>query len=256
MNLKKVDYNVEFCHIYSDEVASLSEKQRINLLRTKAVIDNLVKSGSSFCLTALIDNYSEGCNVDFDKRLFLQNLEEFDISPDFIVMEADLTFYAEKLIETISDKWIKKMNNQLRFISYLDNINLRDKQIDINTNETEDYVLLFMKDKGLIQSLDNLETNFEIFSDINLKSVNNGEYKYSCTLLTACWHLFRLGIDNFTDSLSSVVSYSEKPFFGERSMTILPIKYLKIEANAYDILSFSKNNAIKKARKRIEYVFH
>ena len=51
--MEKVDYNLEFCHIYIDDAINIEESQSINLNRTKLVVNNLKESGKSFCLSFL-----------------------------------------------------------------------------------------------------------------------------------------------------------------------------------------------------------
>jgi len=253
--MEKVNYNLEFCHIYVDEASDIEKSQSFNLKRTKLIVDNLKKMGKSFCLTTLIDNYTSENKTDFKIELFLEKLERLKLKPDFVVMESDMTAIAENLIEDIPDKWKRFTDNKLRFTTYLNDLSLKERRY--LSTEDEDYALLFMKEKGLFSTSENShDRNYDIYSDVTLKSTVDNTDKYSCSLLTACWHLFRLGIDKFTEPLSSVISCSEKPFFAERSITILPSQYLVIEANAFDILSFARTKAIKKARRRMEHVFH
>lgn len=71
---------------------------------------------------------------------------------------------------------------------------------------------------------------------------------YGCSLLTAVWYLFRLGVEGFELDRSP---NDEKP---KRLVNILPVKYLKSEGFAMDIMRISSATRIRKATSRIEYI--
>lgn len=67
---------------------------------------------------------------------------------------------------------------------------------------------------------------------------------FGCSLLTAVWYLARLGVDGFSKS-------DVRP---SRLVNILPIKYLKTEGFAFDVLKISSAARVRKAAERIEYI--
>jgi hypothetical protein len=67
---------------------------------------------------------------------------------------------------------------------------------------------------------------------------------FGCSLLTAVWYLARLGVDGFSTS-------DIRP---NRLINILPIKYLKSEGFAFDLLKISSAARVRKAAERIEYI--
>ena len=69
---------------------------------------------------------------------------------------------------------------------------------------------------------------------------------YSCSLLTAVWYLHRLGVEGFID---------ENIGRPRQLVNILPVKYLKSEGIALDIINLCKATRIRKARKKIHYIF-
>lgn len=250
--------------MYSDEIDKLNDNHLININKTKKIIKALIDAKSSYCLTILLDDYSAGTRNDFEIEMLLNIFNEVNLLPDFIMYESKLVDIADKLISQIPDKWKTQSEGQLRFSTYMNDFFLRDDSVqlhngnrDIDDNDKGDYKFIFMKEKGLFSNNIAVDkSSYDIVSDITLKTEMDGLSKYSCSLLTASWHLFRLGIPNFTNPYSDIFRISEKPFFGDRSLTILPKRYLIVEANALDILSFVNKKSIKKARKKIEYYFH
>jgi hypothetical protein len=71
---------------------------------------------------------------------------------------------------------------------------------------------------------------------------------YGCSLLTAVWYLFRLGINGF--ELHQPPSHERT----KRLVNVLPVKYLKSEGFAMDIMKISSANRIRKATSCIEYI--
>jgi hypothetical protein len=67
---------------------------------------------------------------------------------------------------------------------------------------------------------------------------------FGCSILTAVWYLVRLGVDGFS-------TLNVRP---DRLVNILPIKYLKSEGFAFDLLRISSAARVRKAAERIEYV--
>ena len=85
---------------------------------------------------------------------------------------------------------------------------------------------------------------------IPLYTPNNSLRPYGCSLLTAAWYLNRLGVDEF----SIVESPLEPDQVAKRIVNVLPVKFLKSEGFAIDILNLASSTRIRKAAKKIEYL--
>lgn len=99
--MEKVDYNIEFAHIYTNENFSEEHYQATKTARAK--VEELKKSGKSFATSVLVDNYNSTDHI-LDVNKFVSELGAIGVSPDFIVYEADLVKYKEKCLGVMTGK--------------------------------------------------------------------------------------------------------------------------------------------------------
>lgn len=255
IRVNTVDFNIEFCHIYAGIKHRLNNKDKENIHRTKILTNALQHQEKNYCLCVLVDDYSNPS--DFEEKAILNLFENEEIKPNYIVKESSLSDLAERFIKTIPKKWKKMIGNKLHFVNYTTDFQIKNEP---QRYESDDYLLSFLKDRDIIKPIKNNNSPglYDTYSDIQLWEKIDDKTKYSCTLLTACWHLLRLGVPSFKDLIKKIytIDGSNKPFFGKRIITVLPLKYINIEANAMELLSFSTNKQIKKSRQNIEYIFH
>ncbi|MBN1617972.1 hypothetical protein JW887_01355 [Candidatus Dojkabacteria bacterium] len=109
-NIKKVEYLIEYAHIYTDERFNGEHKKSIEIVRKKErELDNLGKSHGK-CI--LIDNYNPINHIlNIDK--FLSNLNDLEANPDFVMLESTMTVYCIFLLHKMKHKLKKKY---LRYI--------------------------------------------------------------------------------------------------------------------------------------------
>lgn len=258
--MKKVDYNIEYAHLYADdERVSIGKEQEKSIELTEEVIEKLERKGKTYSLNLLIDNYNG--NVDrVDEDHLYSQLEEKGIAPDYIVYEADLVRAADSLIDKIRDSYIKRGENEISFTSSSDDFKLWEAEQDLsfkerffeNQIESKDNI----RDKRLNHTVARRDSNLTT-AEIVLKYVSNeaDEVRYTCPLLTACWHLARLGVDPFQEAVDDIKSYSSKPFFGKYLFTVLSSQYLKIEGTAMELISLASSKRIKENKERFKYRF-
>ena len=97
--MEKVDYNIEFAHIYSDQ-SELTDEQIKSAEVTKKIIDSLKKNGKSFVLTLLVDEYHPKFHkLNFNR--FLKKLETFGLPPTYIGYESKMVSAAKLLLKSI-----------------------------------------------------------------------------------------------------------------------------------------------------------
>ena len=88
---------------------------------------------------------------------------------------------------------------------------------------------------------------------IRLKQVNPP--RYSCSLLTACWHLLRLGVWDMKEDYY-LAKKNNVSFVGQNLITVLPRKeYMQVEANTNHILRYCNRTKFKKGN-RLSYILH
>ncbi len=246
-------YNIEFCHIYSDKLL-LDNSICEGLIQAKRIITQLEHQDISYVLTILIDNYP-GSKLNIKKlNLFLDELKKYNIQPNYVFDETSLTNMAEKVISEIPPKWKKEEGNKINFVNFITDINLKE---EIEEND-RDSLTLFLEEADFAKSYkENKNENIppSSFSEVTLSYKENGNINYSCTLLTVCWHLFRLGLINGKKEIKPIINSDKKLFFGKKTITILPKRYMLVEANSMEILNFLPKK-YKKARKKIEHFFY
>lgn len=84
---KKVDYNIEYAHIYSDQ--DFGEEQVESIKIAKEIIALLNKLNKSYVLSVLIDEYHpiKPKNNIYD---FLELLDKNGLKPDYIALESKM----------------------------------------------------------------------------------------------------------------------------------------------------------------------
>ncbi|MCA9332125.1 hypothetical protein KC968_04275 [Candidatus Saccharibacteria bacterium] len=101
-------YSVEYFHIYTDEIINDSHKASLNYLR-----EALKAWKINHELIVLIDNYNPENHILSEDDIF-DYLNGEGFSPDFFAFEADMVEVAESLVNSLSDKRLKK--NYTRYI--------------------------------------------------------------------------------------------------------------------------------------------
>ncbi|MCK5474048.1 MAG: hypothetical protein KAI53_01465 [Candidatus Aenigmarchaeota archaeon] len=200
--MKKVDYNIEFAHVYSDDKFSLEQKTSSEILRK--TIENLKKDNKTFVSAILIDDYQPSYSY-LDVYDFLESVKNSGFSPSYIAYESQLHSLATKLISLINKKNILEKKTETKIKSNRDTILL----------DTDSHSTISLKDEYFAKSKDYIETS----------------------VLIAAWYLVRLGI--FTKpGLIKETKYTKKiPFVGENIMSIIPKKYRQVDEDAKAIIS-------------------
>lgn len=104
MSLIYNDYNIEFAHIYADELFGDSQIESIEIL--KKLIERLKKENRSYVLTVLIDDYHV-TNSNVDVKKLIKEINSYGINADLIGFESKLTKHADNLIKNLPKKMLK-----------------------------------------------------------------------------------------------------------------------------------------------------
>lgn len=111
---KKIDYNIEYAHIYSDEFFGKEHKESVKELHK--AIKRLKKLKKSYVLSVLIDEYNPTEHM-LDTENFLAILKKLDAKPHFLMLESHLARYKNVLLKKMDgkikreyEKYIKKHN--------------------------------------------------------------------------------------------------------------------------------------------------
>ncbi|MBU2523415.1 MAG: hypothetical protein KKE23_03955 [Nanoarchaeota archaeon] len=258
--LPEVDYNIEYAHIYADQFAQgeeFGEEHLKSIELTKDLVKRLETEGKTYCLCVLIDNYN--AQFSLNQEQIFNELGGLGLSPDFIVEESLFAkneisekTLAQHLIESLSDKYVKKAKEKTALAIQSNNIlgwaNSNKKGFK------EMFVEAVEKGENALEDLED-KSGYNFSSQTVLQYQEEQNTMYTCPLLTACWHLTRLGVKPFDKAAKHISVYSGKPFFGEKLITVLPSKYIKIEGMAMEIVSLAKSKTIKKKKNKMEYLF-
>lgn len=257
--LQKVDYNIEYAHVYASEIVNYSEYFQQSADKTKQVIRAYETKGLTYSLAVLIDDYTnEAKSVDISD--IRTSLRDAGLEPDYIVLESVMASVAEKLITSLPDKYLKYDNGRTMFLTQLS-----DPHIDELTPLAKRYKTIFVErvtgrrssdshlDSELIRSVQQNRTRSS--SSIILSTGEGHTKRYSCPLLAACWHLMRLGLNDFETPIQYASKHSNS-MVGQRLISILPVEFLKVEATALELMKLSRSKTISKASRRVEYFFY
>jgi hypothetical protein len=236
----------------------------------------------------LIDDYN-GPN-DLEAEIAYDLLAEQGLPPDHICFEAKFAGdLADTLIDSLDKGYIHKgENDDILFDFQTVDLRLwvpvptkksfREMLIELPEEPAEKAKKRSFRQLLVEDGLPNIQTNprnlparpslsadtetylresYQSRTEIVLRrKLDSGYQQYSCPLLASCWYLARLGVEPFSEVEKTVVSFTGKPFFGKKLITILPISYLKIEATVYEILAASKRKAIRRKRNNFSYHFY
>lgn len=106
----RVDYNIEFAHIYVNE--DFNREHFEAAIRTKQATKNIVQLGKSYVLTVLIDDYNPSDEI-LDTQVFLQKLESLKVKPDYVIYESKLVYFQDLLLDRMNGKIKKKYENYI-----------------------------------------------------------------------------------------------------------------------------------------------
>lgn len=201
----KVDYNIEFAHIYSDE-AGLSKEQIDSIKQTKKFIRELRQKKKTYTLSLLVDEYHPKY-TKLNLNRFLGDLERHGVAPTYVVFESKLITPAKMLINSIGPNYKKH------------------KKFHPKLNVSEEVTLLDAGD-GLID----LEVKGEV---IHLA-------KYTCALLNTAFILLRLGLVSAKDAVEYTGLTEPKPFISAYAVNIESKKYAPVEEASRAIIQASK----------------
>ncbi len=102
---KKLDYSIEFGHIYTNE--AYSEEHRLSAVRTFDVIEELRQGGKTFSIHLLIDDYNPEEHF-LDVEGLLKEYAQLGVLPDFTAREAGLAPYKDDMFDLITNNKIRK----------------------------------------------------------------------------------------------------------------------------------------------------
>jgi hypothetical protein len=109
--IKPVDYTIEYSHIYMDEAFTDKHRRSIPLLHQ--VENELKKRDLSYNRTIMVDDYNP---VKYKLNLegFFKELKELEAFPDTLLMESEMVYWVNDLLEKASGR-IKK--SYVRYIN-------------------------------------------------------------------------------------------------------------------------------------------
>lgn len=254
--MEKADYNVEFAHIYSSaDVTSIDPEQRESIDRAQSIVRTLSQRGQSVSLSLLVDDYN--CPGIPELNTVTEALGQAGLKPDFVLRESALTTVAQSLIDTLPARLLYRTDEGL-FLS----TRSRDPLLWAVSNPhlEHDFLEIFLlrqsEDRPVDTSPAQPMSRYQTTSSLVLLTSEEEEGpRYSCALLTACWHLMRLGVSPFADLHRELLATSDACFFARRIITLLPAKYLKLEAAALELISVAKSKRVRRHRHSLEYVF-
>lgn len=253
-----VDYNIEYAHVYVSEIKENLSKLNSSIEKTLSILDDLNRKKMSYSLSILVDDYSDNKETTTKKEI-ISLCMGLKLPPDHVVMESELVKSARFFISKLPERSLLSQDNKMYFKSESTDIHFSDllkdkrryKAIFIEKAEMGRKAWVEQKQKKYIafrQQRCHSNSSLVLYYD------DGKNVRYSCPLLAACWYMVRLGVEPFFSSIQSKL-IQNKPFVGNKLITVLPIEFLKVESTAIELIGLSKTKVISKNRKKIEYHF-
>jgi len=235
--------DIELGHFYLPEL--LKERPDVNpkyfergIRRARAI----ESEGAVIRYSILIDDLGDTFTAQqksVGRAIIAGTLKDFGIESCYLAMESEFIGAAPILLETLRSNYVLTVEGA----SYLTLVSQDPFLWAQDTLETPKSIKRMFLDqlKGRTEFQATPSQAQFLVPIYNPKDLVR---PYGCSLLTAVWYLARMGVDGFSNS-------NVRP---NRLVNILPIKYLKSEGFAFDLLKISSAARVRKAAERIEYV--
>ncbi len=102
--MKKVDYNIEFAHIYADEAFGKEQIRSAEIL--KEIISKLKKQNKTYVISILIDEFHPVV-FKLDEKTIIKKCKKLGINIDFVGYESKLGIVGDQLIKEIPKSDLK-----------------------------------------------------------------------------------------------------------------------------------------------------
>ncbi len=216
--MAKVDYNIEYAHVYSDKT-DISEEQLKSVKILKKTKKKLDKQGKTYTFSILVDEYHPTYHHIEDTEKYIRDIAKLGAPATYLAYESKLIAPAKIMIKTIPQEKIK-----IEEISEKFTINKKILVFKSKTNEIK------LRDASMLKIFDH----------------------YTCTSLIAAWNLVRLEAIPSKNAIELTGLTKPKPFFAKRVINILPKHYKSNEKEAIEIIKASKYHNFAD---KIEYVY-
>jgi hypothetical protein len=245
MSGRSVD--IELCHFYLGELLEGPlevDSEFIQMGIQRAAIYRA--SGENVTFSILIDDLGEQFTLRQKQEgiEFIQDvLAKSGIGEARIYLESQLELRASALLETLRNNYILTVEGE-SYLTIVSNDPFLWAQETLEAPKSLKKLFVERLRGDPHAPLRPSQSQFLV----PLYTPSISTRSYGCSLLTAVWYLFRLGVEGF--ELDSGPN-DEK---ARRLVNILPVKYLKSEGFAMDIMRISSAARIRRAAGRIEYI--
>jgi len=242
--------NIEACHIYFGEQGFDENEILESISIVKETLGSLSEDG--YTLNVLIDDYFMKPDAQ-DITYLVNTLNESGIMPTGIYYESDLKTVAHVFIEELKQHRLKRTSEDV-FFSNVSNDSSLYRSLERDS----------MKSSFLDgDSFDDCEdekvsvNRVQKYSMTTISQISNGNVRYSCPLLAACWNLARLGYEPYVSALTTFKDEEQKKeFSSSKLVTLLPTTFIAVEATVVDLLKSLKPKKYKGIEKSLSYTFH
>lgn len=100
---EKVDFSIEFAHIYLDQIPGSEQTESLKILGNKA--KELEKLSKTFNKVILIDDFTPEKTI-LKKEEYIESVKK-DTDLDFVALESQLAMFAHKFIEEIKKEFVE-----------------------------------------------------------------------------------------------------------------------------------------------------
>lgn len=115
MHMDKLDYSIEYCHIYTNDEVGGEHYSSLSML--EKVTKELDQGSKQYNLCVMVDDYTfPGENFDYAK--LLEWLESHDAKPHFMVNEADLIPSVDELLDHMHESEAAKLKEYIERKKY------------------------------------------------------------------------------------------------------------------------------------------
>lgn len=257
--------DIEVSHFGAHQLSDLRSlaHEYANVLQLGDTIATIGERSAVFSL--LIDDYN--FELPVSRAEAVDTISSWTHSPNYLVWERDLVDLAAALIHELRQPFVQESVTECYMYTKSDDVLLWSD----DGGGAAGFLELFASRHNLTSLSPPLQTAAERHGSTTptdgfgpkstaasrtlLSTGQNGGRKYSCSLLTACWHLARLGVEPFGTAVRTKLT-ALPVGSPSKIWSILPAKYIKVEASAMEIISLCKSRRLYKQAKNIRHVFY
>jgi hypothetical protein len=251
---RRADANIEFGHFYAHPPGSRRLKRQLRESERTAreamsLLHMLQALGLECSTSLLVDNYNWTHPLTLDDVQAIT--ADWPLVPDYVVWESEVSTLAPSLIRQLDSRFVTT-DGRSRFLV------VQGHDIEMENFEPQQPGPIDTLLSGFSASPPEVrrrDSDFYYRMEVALEyHGGRAERIFGCPLITACWHLARLGYAGLPTPRYQQLRVEAPSFVAAQVYSVLPTRYLLVEAEVRAIFAIG-HEALRTAGNQTRYLF-